>query len=317
MVDGGVSFNLNRLFARKKIGAEAGALSLRITSSADALTTFGARESTTPPRLVISTRTTSTTPTALSAYADTYATSATPTTNYGASRNLVVDAEHETEAFVSFDLAEWEGLAVKGIGLRLSLRDEAGPGIAIYRIGAGWDEAAVTWDGRPGGDKVVSRIASRTSAGIATFDISAAFPRGVIDRSVLSLRIETTNTNGFIASSREGTTVPQLVLTEGEDEQPTPAESPTRTPSPTPTRSPTPTPRATPTPTPNPTPSPTPTPTPTAGRLWYFHGFGTDHGVGLSQYGARGRAIDGQIVPADPCSLLLGNDARSDRPRLR
>ena len=146
----------------------------------------------------------------------------------------------------------------------------------------------MTWDGRPAGDKLVSTVGTRTTAGLATFDISAAFPRGVIDRSALSLRIETTNTNGFVASSREGTVIPQLVLTDGEDEPPTPTPTPTRTPTPTPTRTPSPTPTRTPTPT------PTPSPTPTPGRLWYFHGFGTDHGVGLSQYGARGRAIDGQ-----------------------
>ncbi len=54
-----------------------------------------------------------------------------------------------------------------------------------------------------------------------------------------------------------------------------------------------------PIPSPSPTPSPTPTPTPaptgptTLGSSVTFHGRGYGHGVGLSQYGARGRAIDG------------------------
>jgi stage II sporulation protein D len=59
------------------------------------------------------------------------------------------------------------------------------------------------------------------------------------------------------------------------------------------------------TPTPSPTTAPTPTPTPpaaptgpvTLGASITFHGRGYGHGVGLSQYGAQGRASDGQLAP--------------------
>jgi len=70
------------------------------------------------------------------------------------------------------------------------------------------------------------------------------------------------------------------------------------TPTPTPTATPTATPTPTPIPTPTPTATPTPTPTPigptTLGSTTTFYGRGYGHGVGLSQYGARGRASDGQ-----------------------
>jgi stage II sporulation protein D len=49
-----------------------------------------------------------------------------------------------------------------------------------------------------------------------------------------------------------------------------------------------------PTDTPLPTDTPVPTPTPTAAPLFNFTGHGSDHGVGLSQWGAKGRAIAGQ-----------------------
>jgi stage II sporulation protein D len=79
---------------------------------------------------------------------------------------------------------------------------------------------------------------------------------------------------------------------------PTPGASPTPTPTPSPTPTPTPTPSPTPTPTPTPAASPTPTPTPISGVITLgssvtFHGRGWGHGVGLSQYGARGRAAAG------------------------
>lgn len=89
---------------------------------------------------------------------------------------------------------------------------------------------------------------------------------------------------------------------------PTPNPTSTPLPSPTPTGTATPAPGVSPTPTPTPAPTPTPTPTPTpalptptpvpssatpAGTITFF-GRGTDHGLGLSQWGARGRAEAGQ-----------------------
>ena len=81
---------------------------------------------------------------------------------------------------------------------------------------------------------------------------------------------------------------------------PTPSPSPSPSPTPTPAPSPSPTPTPAPSPTPTPVPSPTPTPTPTIAKVYTlgtsvtFYGRGYGHGVGLSQYGARGRATAGQ-----------------------
>ncbi len=78
-----------------------------------------------------------------------------------------------------------------------------------------------------------------------------------------------------------------------------PSTSPSPTPSPTPPRR---RPRR-PTPSPSPTVAPTPAPTPpwptaitTLGSTVRFYGRGNGHGVGLSQYGARGRALAGQTA---------------------
>ena len=54
-------------------------------------------------------------------------------------------------------------------------------------------------------------------------------------------------------------------------------------------------PTATPTPTPTPTPAPPDGPT-VLGPTVTFHGRGYGHGVGMSQYGARGRALEGQAT---------------------
>lgn len=81
---------------------------------------------------------------------------------------------------------------------------------------------------------------------------------------------------------------------------PTPPPTPdaTAAPSPAPSPSPSPGPTAAPSPPPSPSPSPTPTltPTPTGAGVITFYGRGTDHGLGLSQWGARGRALAGQTA---------------------
>jgi stage II sporulation protein D len=60
-----------------------------------------------------------------------------------------------------------------------------------------------------------------------------------------------------------------------------------------PTRTPTPNPTPKPTPTPTPTPTPAPSGPTVLGSTTTFYGRGWGHGVGMSQYGARGRATDG------------------------
>jgi SpoIID/LytB domain protein len=84
------------------------------------------------------------------------------------------------------------------------------------------------------------------------------------------------------------------------DATPTPTPAPEPTPTPTPDPSPTPAPTPTPSPTPIPSPTPSPSPTPLIAKVYTltssvtFYGRGYGHGVGLSQYGARGRAAAGQ-----------------------
>jgi stage II sporulation protein D len=288
---GGASFDIGSFFPAGKIDADA--ISVRVTTSADAVVKFGSRESTSPAKLVISAHADSV-PVGLTPYEDVHASVATPTTNYASTPSLVVDADPATEVFMSFDLSGWAAESISAVHLNLWLKDEAGPGVSVYRIGQSWQEDSVTWDTRPTGGTLLNTIDTKSATGQLSIDLIAAFPTRVIDRGVLSLRIATTSANGFVTYSREGAVPPQLVITPGTGSDPTPTPSPTRTPTPTPTPTQTSTPTPTASPTPTPTPTSTPTSTPNGGKQWVFHGFGTDHGVGMSQYGAKGRANAGQ-----------------------
>ena len=75
------------------------------------------------------------------------------------------------------------------------------------------------------------------------------------------------------------------------------AVDPTPSPSPEPTATPSPTPTPAPTATPSPWPKPSwPTTITTLGSSVKLYGLGYGHGVGMSQYGAKGRALAGQTA---------------------
>ena len=290
---GSAVFDLAGFFPNGRI--DRAAISLRATTAAAALVRFGARESATPPVLAMVARAT-TTSADLEPFADVHASAQTPTANYASARSMVVDADPQTESYLAFDLSERSGEPVDKVVLQLALKDSAGGGVSVYRIGDQWDETAVTWEQRPTDGTLLVTEPASTPAGPMLLDITAAFPAGVIDRQVISLRLATTSSNGFVFSSREGAIPPTLNINPGDGGTPTPSPTPAPTPSPssTPTHSPTPTPTPSPSATPSPTPKPTPTPTPPPTDRFYFRGNGSDHGVGLSQYGARGRAAAGQ-----------------------
>ena len=162
-----------------------------------------------------------------------------------------------------------------------------------------------------------------------------------IDSPRVSLRLVTANADGFLFSSREGGSPAALVMT---------PRTPTIGPDPTPDASPDPNrvPHSDPDTEPDtdahasrqrPTPHTDahaqrqhrrarrrrrPRPLPRRRQLFYFRGNGSDHGVGMSQYGARGRAAAGQtydeilahyytgttlgtIDPAQPIRVLLNS----------
>ena len=256
-------------------------LSLRVTNSAAASVRFSSREGSVAPVLALMEI-----PQAqagdVAADADSYVSSVLTTTNYGVARWLTVDAGPDREAYLSFDVSPWMGQPVENVTLRVRFKDVAGKGIGVHRITSTWQEGLVTWANRPAAGMLVATVGTKTPAGQVAIDVTQAFSTGTVDVARLALRLTTTNTNGFLMSSREGPQSPVLEVTPGSGTVP---PTPTPTPSPTPT------------PTPSPTPTPTLTPTPPPGdpsSEWRFRGQGTDHGVGMSQYGARGRANAGQ-----------------------
>src|SRR5690242_11433680 len=107
-----------------------------------------------------------------------------------------------------------------------------------------------------------------------------------------------------VSPSTDASTSPSASPSTAPSSSPTASPSPSLSPGPSPSASPSPTPSPSPAASPSPTPNPSPTwpamgwPTSatTLGASVTFYGRGWGHGVGLNQYGAKGRALGGQTA---------------------
>ena len=277
----GVHFPLGAFFDSGTI--DRNRISLRVTNDVSTVVSFSSREGSVPPLLKLGSAPDG--PASLMTIADTYTTPVKPDDNYGSVTRLAVDGDPQAEAYLAFDTSAWLGRRVAGVALSLTLRDTTGAGMAIHRVDPAWDEATLTWNNSVGAGVAVATVAAARPSGLATIDISAAFADGVIDSPRVAFRLLTTSADGFLFSSREAGSPAALVVT---------PRTATVSPPPTPTASPSPTPTRSPSPPPTPSPTVAPTPTPTPEPLFHFRGQGSNHGVGMSQYGARGRAAAGQ-----------------------
>jgi SpoIID/LytB domain protein len=266
-------------------------VSLRVRSTTTDLTTFGARESTSPARLNVVVRP-QVQSDQLEPIGDTWADATNPTATHGTAKWLFADAKPRIESYVAFDVSAWKGMEYDSLQLRLEVRTAGAGGVSVYRVGTKWSESNLNWDNRPTAGTLLTQVSSDIATGQLVVDVRAAFAGQKVDAGKLGLRVVASSSDGIDFSSREGSVPPVLDITGIPQVSPSPTASPTATPTASPTATPTAPPTATPTASPTATPTATPAPTPEP--LFYFDGRGTDHGVGMSQQGARGRASAGQ-----------------------
>jgi hypothetical protein len=239
-------------------------------------------------------------PNELSPIADSWADSSAPTRTHATATSLRVDGKPKAEAFLMFDVSSQSTYNSLALHLNVS---EGGGAISIYRVATTWTEAGLKWSNRPTTGPLVGTSPGTIKTGKLAIDISAAFANHTVDAPRLALRIVSTKTDGIALSSREAPS-PAMIEFVGASPTPSPTASPTPSapPSAAPTAAPTDIPTTAPTDAPTVAPTLAPDPSPTGNPIdqcptepvYYFVGHGTDHGVGLSQYGAKGRATAGQ-----------------------
>jgi hypothetical protein len=195
--------------------------------------------------------------------ADARVQQANSTTNYGTSTYLQVDGG-STSAIASYLHFTLTGVSgpIESAKLRVfDTTNGSSNGPAVYATTNMWTETGITWENRP--TEVGSAVDDKGPIS-ANIWVEYMVTPVVTGNGSYSFILLADSADGVTFSSRQGSKPPQLMLTVGSSNTPTPTATPTDTSTPTATPTDTPTPTATPTDTPTPTATPTDTSTPTA-----------------------------------------------------
>ena len=153
----------------------------------------------------------------LTATADTYASSGTPGTNFGASTTLGVDFSPIEVAYLKFDLSAYAGRTLESATLQLSSAANSSTGKQNVKLVASdsWTEGGVTYDNRPALGTTIGTLGPTAINTNYSVPLTASSLAGELGQQ-LSLGLDSTSTDAVDLNSKEagGTTVPpKLVLT--------------------------------------------------------------------------------------------------------
>ena len=160
--------------------------------------------------------------------ADTYVNNNSPSTNFGTSGQLGVDASETKRMFLKFTVS---GLTqpVTAATLRIHIDDVSGAesnngGTFRAMSNTTWSETAVTWNAQPSIDgATLGSLGSVVRNTWYQVNVSAL----VTGNGTFSIGVTSTSTNGADYDSREtGATAPQLIVTTGTTPSPSPTVSP-------------------------------------------------------------------------------------------
>ncbi|MHC6594066.1 CBM96 family carbohydrate-binding protein, partial [Arthrobacter sp. C152] len=187
----------------------------------------------------------------LAAVADTYISTASPDSNYGAATTLAVSGA-QYHVLLRFNVSIPTGATVTGVNLRVYSKRTANSSLVIHPAETMWDESTVTYATRPTWHpEELARTASlRANKYVATSLPTSSIP-GI---GPVSFELNTSSDAQGSLSSRETSNPPQLVITYTPAASPTPTATTSPTPTLTATTSPSPTPTATSTTTASPSP---------------------------------------------------------------
>ncbi len=174
--------------------------------------------------------------------ADAYVLSSSPTTNFGLSNQLMVDASPIARSYLRFNVLGMTGTVAKAT-LRIYATSSQSTGFTVYRINNNtWVETAINYQNAP----LFSSVVGTSGPVSANTWISVDVTSFINGNGTFSLALATSNPTALAFGSRHSATKPllfiQMVASAGST--PTPTATPTRTrtrmPTQAPTRTPTP-----------------------------------------------------------------------------
>jgi hypothetical protein len=147
--------------------------------------------------------------------ADAFVRSTTPTTNYGASAALYVDANGIRKSYLRFDLSQVGG-TVNSATLSIWANSAQSVGYDVYGVGdTSWGETTIDWDNQPGNwDASPTGSSGPALAGTwTTVDVTPLVRAAAGGQ--LSLGLFTTSNTNLSLASRDSDHSPQLVVATG------------------------------------------------------------------------------------------------------
>jgi hypothetical protein len=156
----------------------------------------------------------------LTATADSYVTSASPTTNFGTSTLLGVDNSPVEATYLKFDLTPYAGRTLQGATLQLRSAGSGSTGTQNVRVVAddNWSETGITDGNNPAlGTTSIGTLGPTTTNTTYNISLTASAVGGELGQQ-LSLGVNSSSSDGLDLNSREvgSTAAPKLVLTLGQ-----------------------------------------------------------------------------------------------------
>jgi chitodextrinase len=144
--------------------------------------------------------------------ADATIVSGSPTANFGTAKTLEADASPVKSFLLKFDVAGVGTGMVTSARLRLHVANESDRGGDVRATAGAWSETSVAWGTAPAGTALA---ASLGAVALGSWQDVALAPGIVIGDGAVSLRVDSTSTDGAAYDAREAgaTLAPQLVLT--------------------------------------------------------------------------------------------------------
>jgi len=145
------------------------------------------------------------------AYVDS-ASTGTQATNYGTATTLKVDSSPVVRSFLRFDVSLPAGSTITGASLKLyTTATSTSTGWTLYKVAdTTWSETGITYNNQPA---LGAQLGSSGSWSGCPCFTQASIPAANLTQGLNSFGLTTTSTTSKSFHSREGTNVPQLVVT--------------------------------------------------------------------------------------------------------
>lgn len=152
----------------------------------------------------------------LTATADSYVSSATTGTNYGASTTLAVDNSPVEFTYLKFDLSPYAGRTLQSATLQLGSAANASGGKQNVKLVAddSWTESGINYNNKPALGAAIGTLGPTTINTSYSVPLTVSGLGGELGQQ-LSLGIDTASTDGLTLNSKEAgaSVAPRLVLT--------------------------------------------------------------------------------------------------------